>query len=232
MLWICATCPRSDRRSRSNRETATRDLYVHEVFALAGPRFTDRRRPRIFRCLRVNLPAPSPRSNDPGTSRARTTTLIVDSLHLWGDLYSTTFLLWDFNSVDLSSEPKGAIPPEHSRNLNSFEKFSNLLPARSSLSLPETLKSSGFCGLTLATASTLLCPDLLLRLHVQPAPTCTVRTTQHRPWATENKKSTAQPPRHTLCGGIQLHSMQESPGSSRETIKTHGFRFLTSYAIT
>jgi hypothetical protein len=40
-------------------------------------------------------------------------------------------------------------------------------------------------------------------------------------WADENESLTVEPPQRTLCGGIRLHSMQESPGSNRETIETH-----------
>jgi hypothetical protein len=43
-----------------------------------------------------------------------------------------------------------------------------------------------------------------------------------------NESLTAEPPQRTLCGGIQLHSMQESPGSNKETIETHSLN-LSGY---
>jgi hypothetical protein len=56
-----------------------------------------------------------------------------------------------------------------------------------------------------------------------------------KPWVDENKSLTVEPPQRTLCGGIQLHSMQDSFGSDRETIEahsrlSHGFRIY--HAIT
>jgi hypothetical protein len=65
MLRIRATCPHSDRRSRSNREIALRDLYAHTILAPVnsdspicnGKRFSPR--------LRVNRLVPPPGSNDP-----------------------------------------------------------------------------------------------------------------------------------------------------------------------
>ena len=49
-----------------------------------------------------------------------------------------------------------------------------------------------------------------------------------------SKSLTVRPLQRTLCGRTRLHSMQESPGSNRETIETHLslLRFLTWYEIT
>ena len=48
----------------------------------------------------------------------------------------------------------------------------------------------------------------------------------------ENERLTVEPPQRTLCGGIQLHSMQESPGSNRETIETYSRLSLTDLKST
>jgi hypothetical protein len=69
-------------------------------------------------------------------------------------------------------------------------------------------------------------PDLSLhRLatgsSVRPLLTCMARITQINSELNDNESLTVEPPRRTLCGGIQLHSMKESPGSTRGTIETH-----------
>ena len=90
------------------------------------------------------------------------------------------------------------------------------------------LKSSGLCALATPEIPTFPaqtdCWDFKLGLHL----ICTASSTQINFWADENKSLTIEPPQRTLCRGIQLHSMQESLDSDRETIGTHSLLSKTS----
>ena len=72
-------------------------------------------------------------------------------------------------------------------------------------------------------------PRLAVRSSVRPALTCTARIIQNNSGLYENESLTVEPPQRTLCGGIRLHSMQESPGSNRETIETYSRLSLTDF---
>jgi hypothetical protein len=89
------------------------------------------------------------------------------------------------------------------------------------------MKSFDPCAFTLATGSTSSLLRLATETRIRPALTCMDRMNQPNSEQSESKSSTAQPPRRTLCGGIQLHLMQESHGLNRETIETHSLMFLT-----
>ena len=117
-------------------------------------------------------------------------------------------------------------------NLDSFEDSSNTLLMLNLQSPLKVLKSPKPCVLHARNGFSLSSSQTYFWDSVRPALTCTARIPQTQLWAKENKSSTTWPPRRTLCRGIQLHSMQESHGISRETIETHSLRFLTWYAIT
>jgi hypothetical protein len=97
------------------------------------------------------------------------------------------------------------------------------------------LKIPRFYALTVTAIPTFPFLQLATESSVRPALTCTARIIQLNSGLNENECLTIEPPQRTLCGGIRLHSMQESPGSNRETIGTHSLhslRFRTWYAIT
>jgi hypothetical protein len=107
ILRIRATCPSRNRRSRSNRGIALRDFDVHGILALTNPDSPICDDQGFFRCLRVNSLAPSPRSNDPRTSRVLPDDSNSSILFLYEEIPSSaTFLLCDFHWVDFSSERK------------------------------------------------------------------------------------------------------------------------------
>jgi hypothetical protein len=108
-------------------------------------------------------------------------------------------------------------------NFDYFRAFSNTPPVPDSdLHQPLTvLKVPRFCTPTVTTIPAFPFSDLLLRISTRPALLLHGSNNSAQLWTDENASLTAEPPQRTLCGGILLHSMQESPGSNRETIETH-----------
>jgi hypothetical protein len=94
------------------------------------------------------------------------------------------------------------LTPRPSPTLDGVEYFPSSVHSRSQQSRPFPSR--------LATGSV-----------VRPTLTCTALIIQINSGLNENEILTVQPPQRTLCGGIRLHSMQESPGSNREKIETH-----------
>jgi hypothetical protein len=139
-------------------------------------------------------------------------------------LLATTFVLGGLYWFEPSSKPEESLPSFS--NSSSFWVSSNTFPV---LDLRPLLLSDEVSGVLCAhTLENFLPLFSVLPLRLTFDLHSPARLKYFNPlWGQENKSLTAWPPRRTLCGGSSLHSMQESPGLSRETIETHSRRFLT-----
>jgi hypothetical protein len=172
--------------------------------------------------LRVNSLAAPPRSDGlRGFEDLLDRLQVVDSLPLEEFSALPPSLCMNFTGVCSHREAK-ALSLLSFCNSDSFRAPSNTLPVLDS-TFNNPQRAEVFQVLCTRSHSNPTFPfsDLLLRSSVRPALTCTARIIQINSGLNENESLTVEPPQRTLCGGIQLHSMQESPGSNRETIETH-----------
>jgi hypothetical protein len=160
-----------------NRGIALRDFDVHGILALANPDSPICDGKWFFLRLRVNLLAPSPRSNDPrdfaslhDNSSRRFSSSMKKSRF-------TTFVLCDLHWVD-SSVNKGTIPSE----LLSTRTPSELPRTRSCARSSITSKSDEVFWVPVRSRSQQLQPfpfsDFATETQLRPALTCTARIPQ------------------------------------------------------
>jgi hypothetical protein len=224
-----ATCPSNDERLRLNREITTHDFDVHGMLALANPDMPICKwKPDSSGRLRFNSLATPPRSDGMrGFEDLLDDLQVVDSLPL-GELFAPPpSFCKDFTEACSLREAK-ALSLLSFCNSDSFRDLFRTRSLCSTSTLPTLNGTEDFSVLCTHSHSN---PGLsLLRLATEIQSdlhfTCMARITQINSGLNENECLTVEPPQRTLCGGIRLHSMQESPGSNRETVGTHSLHSL------